>query len=202
VIGNGEDLNSTPDNKILSWVVEKEIPLTMITTTKLEKDKKGGQISVVTGDVDYVTIIEKAQAEKANQLSYFEQLGLRKKDQKSLFNTNIVVINARALKDKLNKLDIGQDQFSQIISPDLIKNNKTQNGKTYTQLEGAIGSTMLNLDKYFRLNLGESILSFLNLDPVTREKFFIPIKMIEDFHELVEKYEYNTKTGRFDLKEN
>ena len=44
-------------------------------------------------------------------------------------------------------------------------------------------------------------LSFLNLNPISREKFFIPIKKIEDFNELLERYEYNTKTGRFDLKE-
>ena len=201
VIGNGEDLNSTPDSRIFAWVAENQIPITMITTTKLEKDKKGGQISVVTGEIDYVTIVEKAQAQKSGQLEYFEKLGLRENDKKSLFNTNIIVINAKVLKEKLSKLEVSEDEFHRIISPDLIKNNKTENGKVFTQLEGAIGSTMLNLDKFFRLNVGEPVVSFLNLDPDAREKFFIPIKTIEDFNELKEKYNYNSKSGRFDLKE-
>lgn len=202
-IGNGEDLNSSADEKIVSWVCSNEIPIVMITTTKLEKDKKGGQISLVKEDQSsFVTIVEKAQAEKANQLSYFEEIGLRENDEESLFNTNIVLINKKSLKTKFNKFIkyIEADEFMNIISPDLIKNIKSQDGENFIQLEGAIGSTLLNLDKYFRLNFKTPLISFLNLDSRERENFFIPIKKMEDFEDLIDRYTYNNKTGRLDLK--
>jgi hypothetical protein len=98
-IGNGEDLKSTPDTKITSWMVENNIPVVMITTTKTQADKKGGQISIVDDEVPYLSIVEKAQAESHGQLDYFEKLGLRKGDSESLFNTNIALFNHAALKD-------------------------------------------------------------------------------------------------------
>lgn len=185
-IGNGEDLKSNPDQKILNWMVDKEIPIAMITTTKLPKDKKGGQIALVKEEAfSYLTIIEKAQAQKANQLNYFEELGLREGDERSLFNTNIVLINKKVLKQKFNSnLKISIEDFSKIIAPELIKNTKEQNGKSFIQLEGAIGSTLLNLDKYFRLNFKENLVHFLNLAPENREKFFLPIKKRADFNEI------------------
>lgn len=201
-IGNGEDLNSTADEKMISWVIESKIPITMITTTKLAKDKKGGQISkVVTDDGEYMTIIEKAQAQKAGQLAYFEELGLRAQDNRSLFNTNIVLINTLALKEMLETFcHLDAAKFSKIIIPDLIKNTKIQNDKEYIQLEGALGSAVLNLDKYFRLNYGQALIHFLNLDPVSREKFFIPIKKYADFNDLQQRYVYSENSGRFELK--
>ena len=202
-IGNGEDLNSVADEKILTWMVEEQVPIAMITTTKLEKDKKGGQISLVKeGDQKYVTIIEKAQAEKADQLAYFEELGLRDSDNLCLFNTNIVVINRSLVKSLFKKYlsDMSFGDFSEVIAPDLIRNVKEQDGKKYTQLEGAIGSLLLNLDKYMRVNFGESCVKFLNLDSVARENFFIPIKKMDDFIQTGQKYIFNETTGRLDLK--
>ena len=189
-IGNGEDLRSNPDKKILSWMVERDIPIVMITTTKLEKDKKGGQIALVKQDgmSSYVTIVEKAQAEKANQLSYFEELGLRPGDGRSLFNTNIVLFNKKVLKEYFKKfLNIDKTDFYRVLAPDLIKNVKEQNGRKYIQLEGAIGSTLLNLDKYFRINYNQSLVHFLNLAPENREKFFLPIKKRSDFDEIYQQ---------------
>ena len=92
----------------------------MITTTKTSSDKKGGQISLVD---DYVTIIEKAQAEASNQLAFFEELGLRENDDISLFNTNIVVINTKALSRLIQNFDIEN------ACGDVIKNVKEQNRK-------------------------------------------------------------------------
>lgn len=181
-IGNGEDLKSNPDPKILSWLVENNIPLVMITTTKLEKDKKGGQLALVKENAPYMAIVEKAQAEKADQLEYFQELGLRQSDNRSLFNTNIVLINKKALKEFFNKyLDVSESEFLDILTPDLIKNKKEQDGKEFIQLEGAIGSTLLNLDKYFRVKFEKDLVHFLNLAPENREKFFLPIKKREDF---------------------
>ncbi len=203
-IGNGEDLNSVADEKIVSWMISDDIPIVMITTTKQEKDKKGGQIALVDSEEgEYLTIVEKAQAEKANQLEYFEKLGLREGDLPSLFNTNIVVINTRALgtlfKRYLSKLD--REKLLGILSPDLIKNVKVQDGKEFTQLEGAIGSVLLNIDKYFRLNYSINLIHLLNLDEKERENFFIPIKKMEDFEEIQEKYNFNQDKSIFELKE-
>ncbi len=184
-IGNGEDLRSDPDDKLVSWMVKEKLPIMMITTTKLDKDKKGGQLALVDGDKPYVTIVEKAQAQKADQLEYFEELGLRAGDKRSLFNTNIVLINKQALKAAFDQyLNISEAEFRAIITPDLIKNTKEQDGKKFIQLEGAIGSVMLNLDKYFRQNFGKDLIGFLNLAPESREKFFLPIKTREDFEEI------------------
>jgi hypothetical protein len=184
-IGNGEDIRSLPDDKIFSWVEHNDVPVVMVTTTKLEKDKKGGQIAIVNDSTPFVSIIEKAQAEKNDQLEYFEKLGLRDGDKRSLFNTNIVILNLKALNKRLLKLaNISSEDFAALISPALIQNTKVQNGKKFVQLEGAIGSSLLNLDKYFRQNHNESIVSFLNLAPENRERFFMPIKKRKDFDEI------------------
>lgn len=199
-IGNGEDLSSTPDLKIINWVVEKNIPVVMITTTKTEADKKGGQISIVKneGTPDFVTIVEKAQAEAANQLAYFEELGLRASDRESLFNTNIVVINKKALKEKFTEYldDMSAEHFVQSFAPDVIKNVKEQDGKKFTQLESALGSVMLNLDQFFRKNHNTSVVSFLNLSPNERELFFMPIKKREDYEEIKSNFSVDLETFR------
>ena len=197
-IGNGEDLSSTPDLKIINWVVENNIPITMITTTKTEADKKGGQISIIKGTPDLVTIVEKAQAESAGQLDYFEKLGLRKNDKESLFNTNIVVINKKALKEKFDEYLIGfsEEKFARSFAPDVIRNVKEQDGKKFTQLESALGSVMLNLDKFFRQSYKTSLVSFINLSPEERELFFMPIKKREDYELIKEQFKVDENTFR------
>lgn len=198
-VGNGEDLNSTPDLKILSWMEETKTPICMITTNKTIMDKKGGQLAVVKEATPYLTIIEKAQAERAGQLDYFAELGLRVEDDYSLFNTNIVLLNTKVLSDLISSLDCSLEEFGMIIAPDLIKNEKVQDGKKFIQLEGAIASVMLNLDKYFREKLNKPLIRLLNLDSKERESFFIPIKKMEDFENILERYTYSEVTGRFEL---
>lgn len=197
-IGNGEDLSSTPDLKIINWVVENNIPITMITTTKTQADKKGGQISIIKGQPDLVTIVEKAQAETAGQLEYFEQLGLRKSDKISLFNTNIVVINKKALKERFNEYlkDFTVEKLAKSFAPDVIKNLKEQDGKTFTQLESALGSVVLNLDKFFRNEFQTSLVSFLNLPEKQRELFFMPIKKREDYDKIFNEFKVDEKSFR------
>jgi hypothetical protein len=74
VIGNGEDLGSTPDDLIVGWMVKNNIPIVMLTTDKTELDMKGGQIALVKSPDGfiYVTIVEKAQAEAFVELELFE----------------------------------------------------------------------------------------------------------------------------------
>lgn len=174
-IGNGEDLSSTPDRAIVNWMLTENIPVVMVTTTKTERDMKGGQIALkVEGDKTYLTIVEKAQAEQADQLEYFERLGLREDDEDAFFNTNLVLINFAALKNY------------NVALPDLIKNKKDQ----YIQLEGAMGSVLLNSDRISR-NHGSKLVHILNVNKENRMKFFNPIKGMHDF-------EYILKNQNFD----
>ena len=202
-IGNGEDLNSTANLKMISWMVSKNIPIAMVTTNKKECDKKGGQIAVChEKDQSYYTIVEKAQAEQAGQLEYFQELGLRENDHTSLFNTNIVILNVEAIKSIFqNTKGLTKEDMLNALTPTLIENTKKQGGDDYIQLEGAIGSVLLNLDKFFRLNYSRPLVHFLNLDEKQREEFFIPIKKMEDFESLLNNYRYDKETGRFQLKE-
>ncbi|WP_419168966.1 UTP--glucose-1-phosphate uridylyltransferase [Halobacteriovorax sp.] len=164
-IGNGEDLSSTPDRAIVNWMLTENIPVVMVTTTKTDRDMKGGQIALkVEGDKTFLTIVEKAQAEQAGQLDYFEKLGLREEDDDAFFNTNLVLINFSALGNY------------EITLPDLIKNQKGE----FVQLEGAMGSVLLNSDRLARAQ-GKKLVHILNVNKENRAKFFNPIKKMNDF---------------------
>ena len=204
VIGNGEDLNSTPDLSLLHWVEKEKVPVVMITTTKTTNDLKGGQISLLKeGEKKFLTIVEKAQAEESGQLEYFEKLGLRPGDRKALFNTNIVVINEAALKEKFNLLgDTRLENFLTAISPDVISNKKVQKNKTFIQLESALGSVMLNLDRFFRREFDQKIVSVVNVSEDDREGFFIPVKNREDYDYLFHNFEVSVQNYRIIRKLN
>ena len=192
-IGNGEDLNSTIDAKIASLVVKESISILMITTDKTQNDKKGGQLALVKEDPPYLTIVEKAQAQASGQLEYFEKLGLRENDKKGLFNTNIVVINKKALRENIKEClqDFNLDSFLESICPNVIKNKKSQDGESFIQLESALGSVVLNTDKYFRESHNKKILSVLNLSQKYRDRFFLPIKKREDYDFIRTHYKFD-----------
>ncbi len=183
-IGNGEDLGSRPDELILGHMRLNEIPIIMVTTTKTENDLKGGQIAIAKeNNFYYATIIEKAQAQENDQLELFEQLGLREKDSMAFFNTNMALINYDILVPLIQKLynEIGEKEFYKVISPDLIQNWKKKGNKEFLQLEGAMGSILLNLDKYFRKKYKKELITFVNIDQKNRSRFFSPIKTAFDF---------------------
>lgn len=204
-IGNGEDLSSSPDSLMINWMIQENIPIAMVTTTKTDLDLKGGQIALVKkGDKTTITIIEKAQAEESGQLELFEQLGLRDLDNKAFFNTNMVLINYNALVPKINKIidDFGHEVFLSAIAPDLIQNEKKQKDsdgveRSYTQLEGAMGSVVLNLDKFWRENYDGPLVHFLNVGKENRTKFFSPIKTAFDFF-----VQFNSDRFKFDVISN
>jgi hypothetical protein len=192
VIGNGEDLGSTPDEKIIGWMLEENLPLVMITTEKTEIDLKGGQLAIVRppSGKNYVALIEQAQAKESGQIKLFEDLGLtvKKPGQMALFNTNVALFNLKVLQPKLSELlaKVGEEEFLRIITPTLIENKKLQKDtdgvkRTYEQLEGAMGSTLLNLDRYWRMNHGEPLVHFMNIERKARTRFFSPIKTAFDF---------------------
>lgn len=198
VIGNGEDLMSTPSPEIIGWMAKQNVPLVMVTTEKTELDKQGGQIAIgfnSTG-MAYATIVEKAQAEASSknghpeQIDLFYKLGLRENDSKAMFNTNMVLINYKVLEPKLEKLAAkvgGNEKLLSLVAPDLIANGKEQKSadgivKVFTQLEGAMGSVVLKLDRLYRENFaGEPLVHFLNIGKENRTEFFAPIKTAFDF---------------------
>jgi len=188
-IGNGEDLGSSPDEVMVSWMSKKNIPIAMVTTTKTKNDLKGGQISILKEDDKYfATIIEKAQAEQSNQLELFYELGLRENDKDAFFNTNMVLINYNVLIPIIETIvfEIGLKEFFREITPDLIVNGKKQvdqDGveRKYFQIEGALGSVILNLDKFYRKKYQKPLVHFLNVETEYRDRFFSPIKNSFDF---------------------
>lgn len=192
VIGNGEDLSSTPDPAMVGWMIEEKVPVVMVTTEKTANDLKGGQIALVRTPAgeDYVTIIEQAQAKEAGQLALFEQIGVtvREGDQMAMFNTNMALFNYDVLIPKVRALvdEIGEKAFLDLLAPDLIMNWKDQvdaDGVTrkYLQIEGAMGSSLLNLDRFWRRHYGEPLVHFINVEREHRTCFFSPIKTAFDY---------------------
>ncbi|MBT7669904.1 MAG: hypothetical protein HN623_10005, partial [Bdellovibrionales bacterium] len=198
-IGNGEDLGSSPDGLIVSWMAREQIPVVMVTTTKSEIDLKGGQLAVVPGKIPYITMLEKAQAESSDQVALFEQLGLRPGDRAAFFNTNMVLINYNVFTPLVEQLleQVGEEQLLTIATPDLILNVKQQldssgQKQQFTQLEGAMGSLFLNLDRYWRQHYHKPLIHFLNIGGQDRTQFFSPIKTAFD-------YFVQTRSDRFSL---
>lgn len=180
-IGNGEDLSSTPDKAVVNWMLKEEVPICMVTTTKTKNDMKGGQIALWDKGSEgvFLTIIEKAQAEEANQLELFSEIGLRKSDKGAFFNTNLVLLNIDVLKKLF--ANVNKEEILEASLPDVILNKKEQNGKTFTQLEGAMGSVFLNLDKYWRGKFGKPLIHIMNVSKANRTRFFSPIKSAFDY---------------------
>ncbi|MBN1652366.1 MAG: UTP--glucose-1-phosphate uridylyltransferase [Deltaproteobacteria bacterium] len=191
-IYNGDGINNEPDEIMLGWMHANRVPIAMVTTTKTGLDMKGGQIGIVrAGDKFYPAILEEAQAKKNNQLDLFHEIGITKGEiGAQYFNTNTVIINWSVVVPFLKDLveAIGENELNRIISPDLIANEKRQNGKEYIQLEGAIGSVMLNFNRYLSLTKNRAVLALkqkhdigqmvrvINVEKRYRTKFFTPVK--------------------------
>ena len=93
----------------------------------------------------------------------------------ALFNYDVLVPRIKKLVS-----EAGHDQFYEIIAPDLIQNSKEQTEsdglkRAYTQLEGAMGSVLLNLDRYYRQRYGEPLVYFVNVGRESRTDFFFPL---------------------------
>ena len=150
-IYNGDEVSNTPNGAIVNWMAEEKIPIAMITTTRTGIDKKGGLIGVeVVNGRERPQIYELAQAKAAGEETPFYEVGLDAESQEQEWNTNTVLINYTVLTPFLRELKsiIGEDLFHQIVTPDLIENEKEQNGKRFIQLEGAMGSALLNLNGF------------------------------------------------------
>ncbi|MFH1362684.1 MAG: metallophosphoesterase, partial [Candidatus Omnitrophota bacterium] len=228
VIGfyNGDGTNNFPDRYIIEWILKHNVPLVMISTTKTGIDYKGGQIGVERlSDGRYrIRMLEHGSTldgkKPTGQTKIFEQMGLaggKGEVNKQYFNCNILGINdglvARLLKDLLQEVFEGDlAKLQAIIAPDLIPSvKKGPDRKDYIQLEGPVGTCLINLHNYFVLNKDNpkvkaiierhhiedgKILRIINVDAKDRTNFFTPIKFATDhwLQAYSDYYRLNTDT--------
>jgi hypothetical protein len=87
---------------------------------------------------------------------------------------------------------MGKEEFAKIITPDLIENEKEEEGRKFVQLEGALGSVILNLNRFVanndeamkqwkEISGSDQFLRIVNLNIDERTEFFTPIKYAFDF---------------------
>ena len=202
-IYNGDGPNNFPDAHIVGWMAREKVPVVMLSTTKLEIDKKGGQLGVETlgNNKSKTQMLELDQAKDSGQEKLFYRVGLpgntgdEGEAYTQYFNTNTALINYSVLGPFLNELRkiIGEEEFAKIITPDLIEKGKEKDGKKFIQLEGALGSALLNLNgliqttdnKEIKALLTEHkikrILYVVNIDRYQRDNFFTPVKFSYDY---------------------
>ncbi|MFL5815209.1 MAG: UTP--glucose-1-phosphate uridylyltransferase [Bdellovibrionia bacterium] len=201
-ISNGEDLSSAPDRFMVGYVVKSKVPIALITTERTPVDLKGGIISLLQDDdgVVSLTVLETAQAKEAGQEKLFASI-------QGIVSTNLTLFNYDVLVPMLTKEveEIGEDEFLKIISPDLISNVKEQKDsdgvtRKYLQLEGAMGSTIMNLDRYWRRKYGMPLVHIINVDRRSRSDFFSPIKSAFDYFMQFHSDRFSFDSGTMRLK--
>jgi len=209
-IYNGDGPNNTVSPEMVGFMVEEKAGIIMLSTTKTGVDIKGGIIGVEKlGDSDSqiysAQLFELAQARKSKQESVFYNMGLDTdklpevfhsihESGKQYFNTNVVLINETLLSPFLKNLkdNMGKEEFAKIITPDLIENEKEEEGRKFVQLEGALGSVILNLNRFVanndeamkqwkEISGSDQFLRIVNLNIDERTEFFTPIKYAFDF---------------------
>jgi hypothetical protein len=178
-IANGEDATLL-NGAIPQYMVANKTPIVVVTTTKTTNDRKGGIFTLVkdlTTGQSFLKILETAEAKAAGQLTQFE-------NSDGILNTNLALFNYQVLSQKLER--IPKADLSKVLAPDLINNWKEQKDKDgvlrkYLQLEGAMGSVIMNLDRYYRNNFNESLVTIVNVEADHRTELFSPIKAPIDF---------------------
>jgi hypothetical protein len=182
-VSNGEDISASPDPAMVGYVVREKIGIALVTTEKTPVDMKGGILALVQspGGGISLAVFETAQAKEAGQGKRFESA-------RGSINTNMALFNYEVLTPAFKKLvaEIGEDEFMRIIAPDLISNLKEQKDsdgvtRKYLQLEGAMGSSLMNLDRYWRKRYGVPLVHIIDVDRMKRTEFFSPIKSAFDF---------------------
>ena len=195
---NGDGPNNSVSKSIVGFMAAEGVPIVMISTTKTALDKKGGLIGLETmpnGSVR-AQMLELAQAKANGQEKIFTAMGLTEGQAGAqFFNTNVAAVNYTALQPFLRELRdiIGEEQFNEIVTPDLIPNEKTKTGgRKVIQLEGAMGSALLNLNGFVTTTDNEDVqrlmakygfkrlLTIVNVDEENRTRFFTPIKFAYD----------------------
>ncbi len=127
-ISNADNLGAVADPKILSYMIEKEIPFLIEVTPKTPSDVKGGTLYEQNGKLK---LLEIAQVPKEHIEEFCSQ------EKFSVFNTNNIWMNLAVIEERLKKgpLDLN-----------VIVNHKTIDGQPVVQLETAIGSAIDCID--------------------------------------------------------
>ena len=76
---NGDGTNNMPDRYIVEWMLKRNVPLAMVSTTKTGIDRKGGMIGVeflADGKVT-VRMLELNSAKNNQQETVFQEVGLK-----------------------------------------------------------------------------------------------------------------------------
>ncbi|MDD4202837.1 MAG: UTP--glucose-1-phosphate uridylyltransferase [Candidatus Omnitrophica bacterium] len=195
---NGDNLNSRPDPYITGYMVENNLPIIKITTTATPIDEKGGKDGVERyvlsdGTVIYIpTQMEVADAKSAGQEKDFyragQEGGLGQAGAQA-FNTNIFYINKLVLHDILNEVVkqgiLTKFELDQLFAPTLIDKpaKVAKDGKEYIPIDGAIGLSMHNLNKWFMINYHEDqrVRNILGKYGIDRLLYFVDIPRTEFF---------------------
>jgi len=236
-IYNGDGVNNGVDPYMVGWMVEEGVPIAMVTATKMGLDIKGGLMGAEkVGDTHVAQIMELAQAVEAGQEKVFYEIGLPNPKYMSdklkiehrpgnqFFNTNTAIVNYAVLTPFLKELknQIGEEQFYRIITPDLMSKPKEKeierDGKIvtlkYLQLEGALGSSLLNLNRFILTDPGarrlwhnmsggkERFLRIINLSPEVRTDFFTPYKYAVDVWLQSQSNHFSIDTQNWRLEKN
>ena len=169
-ISNSDNLGASLDVSILNYFIDSKLDFLMEVTAKTKLDVKGGSIiKTATG----FSLLERAQLHPEDILE-FEDIS-----KFSLFNTNNLWINLRALKAlyETNKFEIP-----------VIFNFKQTEEESFVQFESAMGT-------------GISLFEKVGCIQVDRTRFF-PVKKTSDLLLLRSNLVSKTKTGCLDWKNN
>lgn len=208
---NGDNTNAMPDRYIVGWMHDQSVPLVMLSTRRTNNDAKGGIMGVVRlpEGMSVPKMQELATAKTNKQTELFEQIGLNRDTQdvtgevgQQAFNTNTLLINDSLMSDILKELAniIGNEALYDIAAPDVISGAKkwAKTARDYTQIEGPIGTCLINLNAFFlTIDTNEAytqeqkdaikdILESRNIDRLLKivdvpRTFFTPVKYAVDF---------------------
>ncbi len=201
VFYNGDNVNSRINEHIAGAMVRHGWPIVKLTTTTTPIDKKTGQngVRIVEAGGKFVYVsdqMEAQDAKNAEQQKEFEGAGQGHpggigRVGKQTMNTNIIYINEgelhSILKELVEEKIVTEYQFYEIISPLLIDKpaKEGKDGNNYIPLDGAIGTAMHRLNKFFVTSTDprvKQILADRGIDrllyfvQVPRTEFFTPVK--------------------------
>lgn len=201
---NGDNVNGAPDAAIVEWMMRHHIAIAKLTTAATPMDKKGGKdglrvLHLNGREVLVPEQMEKADAEAAGQLDLFYQAGQEGEEKgKQPFNTNLIYFNYTLLHNFLVDISrvIGEDRLGQAIAPTLIPNKTSKKDKAFDVVDGAIGSSIHNLNRFLllaesgnrwederirKIMAKHNIKRLLDFPDVPRDRFFAPLKNAFDF---------------------
>lgn len=225
VIFNGDGINNFFSPQMVQFTAE-EAGVVMVTTQRLKADIKGGIIGgeQLENGMIVPQILERAQAEEVGQLAAFNALGVddaqlsellpadiatRHTSGEQYFNTNTALLNDTLLRQFFHrvKAEMGEPLLYQAMMPDLMHNPKGN----FQQLEGAMGSVLLNLNRFVTLDptanriwqeisKGKPFLRFINVDAEERDEYFTGTKYSPDHALFAESNQYVLDTHAWKIK--